>query len=162
VSGASEIAREIRDPRMELACLRYRAAIQYEAGRAQEALASLEPAIARTDADLGNFAAEIAALHATVLVALGRIEEARRVAQRGLEVREKTGIMGEFEAELFLAADDAGIEGALARGAKALHLKASRISDAEARRDFLENVAAHAQLLERARRAGLTGAARVT
>jgi tetratricopeptide (TPR) repeat protein len=162
VNGGLEIAREIRDPRMELACLRYRAAILHEAGRPEEALDSLGPAIGRTDSDLGNFAAEIAALHATVLVALGRVEEARGVARRGLDVREKTGIMGEFEAELFLAADEAGIEGALARGAKALHLKAIRISDAEARHDFLENVPAHARLLERARRAGLAGAARVT
>jgi tetratricopeptide (TPR) repeat protein len=161
VDAGIVIGREIRDPRLELACLRYQAAILHEGGRDPEALAALAPAVARSDSDLGFFAAEIAALQATVLVALGRQEEARAVAARGLEVREATGIMGEFEAELFLAADAAGIEGALARGGKALHLKASRISDPDARRDFLERVPAHALLLERARAAGVAGTARV-
>ena len=154
VDAASVVSSEIRDPRLELACMRYRAAILHEAGRPQEALEALAPALARTETDLGIFAAEIAALHATMLSSLGRTAEARKVAARGLELRESTGIMGEFEAELFLAADDGGIEGALNRGYKALHLKASRISDPDARADFLERVPAHARLLDRARRAG--------
>ncbi|MBI2898019.1 MAG: protein kinase [Deltaproteobacteria bacterium] len=153
--AALAIAAEMEDPRLEIACLRYRAAILHAASRNAEALVTLDHALARPEPLQGNFACEIHALHASVLVALGRLDDAGSAVRRALELRDAAGVMGEFEAELFLAAHAAGLEGALVHGDKALHLKANRISDPDARKDFLQ-VPSHARLVDLAKRAGAT------
>jgi len=145
-AAALAIAKEVQEPRLELACLQYRAAILLEARRSDEALPILEEAL-RTPEDLqGNLAPQLRGLYASALVATGRLEEARAAAKQALDLRDAAGGMSEFEADLFVAAHEAGIPGALERGKEALEARAARISDPEARRSFLERVPAHLRL----------------
>jgi tetratricopeptide (TPR) repeat protein len=155
--AALAIAQEVQEPRLELACRQYRAAILLEARRSEEALPALEEAL-RTPEDIqGNLAPQLRGLYASALVATGRLEDARAAARQAIDLREAAGGMSEFEAELFVAAHEAGIAGALERGKKALEARAARISDPEARRSFLERVPAHLRLEWLARSTGTQG-----
>lgn len=140
------VAREIDEPRMTQLTVTFLAAALLEAGRPTEALDAIDGL-----PDPGELArhvtAELGALRAASLVALGRMDEGREEATRTLALRESVGGIGEHEAVLFLAAHDAGIPGALERGRAALLARAGKIGDPELRRSFLENVPAHARLM---------------
>ncbi|MBI2895818.1 MAG: protein kinase [Deltaproteobacteria bacterium] len=135
----------------------YRAQILFEAGRVAEAWDVLSDVLHRTEVAKGALACELGALSAAILSALGRRAEARDEAVRALALRDAAGGIGELEADLFLAAHDSGMEGALARGLESLMDRAGRISDPDVRRSFLEAVPAHARLLALARDSGLPG-----
>ncbi|MBI2893396.1 MAG: protein kinase [Deltaproteobacteria bacterium] len=146
--SAHAIAKEVDEPRLELGCLNYRAAILLEAGQPAAALAALEEALARPERGRGPQALETGTLSVVALVALGLREEARAEARRVIALRDEIGGFEGFESDLFLAAHAAGLDGALSRGLELLHEKAAKISDPELRRSFLERVPAHARLVE--------------
>ncbi len=149
------LAMELGERRLEMAARTVRSAILFEAGRMAEALPVLREALAFPEDLVGQFAPELHALHAIALLGLGRKGEARSEVERALELRERLGGMEQFEAYAFLAADDAGIEGALAAGTKALLDRAARLPDAAMRADYLEKIPDNARLYARARAAGL-------
>ncbi len=157
--AAAAVASRSGEQRLVLACHAYRCQMLLEAGRAAEALASIEPAALAPPELRGHMDSCLGALRASALVACGRGAVARAEAERALALRAAAGGMEENEAELFLAAHDAGIEGALAEGARALSARAAAISDASLRESFLERVPPHRRLVALARDAGLWPAA---
>jgi tetratricopeptide (TPR) repeat protein len=154
-AAAQGIAAETDQPRLGIGCRMYRAVILLEAGRPAEALETIDAVLETPEETLGNAAPELRTLRAAALLASSRAPEARREAERAMELREAAGGMEEFEAELALVAHAAGIDGALAAGLAALRTRADKISDPALRASFLERVPAHARLVAAARAAGI-------
>jgi tetratricopeptide (TPR) repeat protein len=143
---AQAIAEETSQPRLRLSCLLYRAAILVEAGRADEAVDSLEDLLAEPEiAD--PFRCEALALRALAFVDAGRPNEAAEAARMAIELRDQLGGMGEFVIELFVAGHLAGIPGALDQAIATFESNARRLPE-EARPRFVTGVPIHARLAE--------------
>ncbi len=145
--AALEIATELPEPRLRDITRQCIAWIHLSDGRPQEALAALDELAATSPRLQGTLAAQVRTLRALVLSALGRVEDAHAATREALDLRAKVGGMEHFEAELWLAAHEAGVEDALARGAQALRDKAARIADPELRARFLAATPARVRLL---------------
>jgi len=148
---AMAVAAAIAEPRLRIASLAYRAAILLQAGRLDEAEATIAEARSLPPEQLGHLGPVMRVLRLSALVARGRLAEARPEAEALLAIRDAADGLEAFEADLFLAAAAAGVEGALARGAEILTEKAARITDPTQRASFLDRVPAHAELMRRAR-----------
>ena len=86
-------------------------------------------------------------MRALVLSALGRTDEAHGAARAAVVLRLAAGGMEHFEEELWLAAHEAGDEGALEHGRAAVREKAAKIADPELRQRFLSATPARVKLL---------------
>ena len=148
------LAIALGEHRLEMAARTVRGAILVEADRHAEALETLDEALRVPEDRQGQFAPELHGLKAAALVGLGRLDEARVEASTALALREQHGGLEQFEAHAFLAADAAGLDGALAQGVEALVARAARLPDESMRTDFLRNIPDNARLLERARSRG--------
>jgi tetratricopeptide (TPR) repeat protein len=151
-AAALAIGHASREPRLVRSSLKYAAAILLEAGRPEEALERVAQAADGPDALPDTTLAELETLRAVALLELGREAEGRRHVERALGLHARVGGLDAFESELFLAAEDAGLAGSLARGLELLVARASRIADPLLRKSYLERVPANARLVERSRR----------
>ena len=160
LDDAAERSQRIEDPRLRVHCLLRRGQILLEVGEPRAAEPVLAEAVATNQEVLGYLAPLVLASHAAALTALGRMDEARRLAERALSLRDEAGGLFEGDAEVFLAAHAVGMPDALARGWTVLFERANGITDPMLRRSFLDNVPAHARTKALARAAGLCEDAR--
>jgi tetratricopeptide (TPR) repeat protein len=148
---AEAIAHETSQPRLRLSCQLYRAAILVEAGRAGEALDTLDELLG--DPSTGDpFRGEVLALCALALVDVGRAHDAAEVAREALAIRDRLGGMGEFEIELLIAAHQAGLPDVLEHALGLLDDRAQRLPEGEARARLVAGVPANARLVALAAR----------
>jgi hypothetical protein len=153
---ALELAADVADQTDDVLLARettvVRSIVATTLGRHEEALEHIDPLVAMPRAQLGAAWTVAVAVRGAALQALDRRQDASAELVRALEARGQSGGMEHFEIELYLAADACGLDRALERGTARLMARASQFADPQLRKSFLEEIGAHRELLDRARR----------
>lgn len=155
LAASEAIAGELDLPRMAVAARATAALVLLEQGDWGGALERVAGLLGRPRAERRSLEPALRGLQAAALLGLGRVDEAREAARRGLS--ERTGVAAPElgEEALFVAAHEAGLPGALDAGVGALVTSSQRILDPEHRRRYLRGTPARVRLLELGRAAGM-------
>jgi len=155
IAASHSLAAEIGLPRLSVATGATAALMLLEHRAWERALSEIEALLQRPRPERRPFEAAIRGLHAAGLLGLGRTAEAREAARQGLAERGAVAAPELGEEELFVAAHEAGLPGALDAGLGAVVACAERIVDPDHRRRYLCGTPGRVRLLSLARQAGL-------
>jgi tetratricopeptide (TPR) repeat protein len=155
LSASEAIAAEIALPRLVVAARATAALVLLEHHDWAGALERMAAVLDRPRAERGSLEAALLGLEAAALFGLGRTDDAREAARRGLSERSGVGAPEIGEEVLFVAAHEAGLKGALDAGVGAVVACAERILDPDHRRRYLRGTPGRVRLLELAREAGM-------
>jgi eukaryotic-like serine/threonine-protein kinase len=146
-----------KDKRMEIACRIALTEIELAAGQLERALIEARNAVSIAEST-PRMRVNALALEASTLLALGRVEDARRPALAAADLLESLGSLEAGEAlvqsvhaeTLHASGDVLGARSVIAKARARLMERAMKIDDLALRKSFLERVPSHARVIARA------------